>query len=350
MLLTALLAIAVASCGSKGREFKVEGKLEGKVPDKVSLERMDEQGGWIELQQISVDGDGAFEVSSDAPEYPQLYRINAGGKYVYLPVDSTETFTLTAKGADISRGFKLSGSPQADAMTAFEAEALRVEAYNNTDSVQAFKRRVFDKYLKDAKGSIFSYYVLTRRMGDGYLVEYTDPVYRAVATSFKTYKPDDPHTPLLAERALQGQRKDNARKGKTRVIEAEQTAMIEVSLPGIDDQPVSLSAKLGHGKPVVVAFGGMSIPDAAVINMELRKLYDAGVADIYQVCVADADRFEWAQQAKNLPWTVVYDREGLQSTAAMRYNIASVPAFFIYNAQGELVASTGDVKEVASKL
>lgn len=346
----AVCAVALGAACSKEREFKVEGQLDGKVPDKVTLERMDPDAGWVEVQEIAPDGDGSFTLSYAAPDYPQLFRVNCGGKYVYLPVDSTETFTLKAKGADISRGFTLSGSPQAEAMTAFEAEAMRVEGYDNPDSVQSFKRRVFDRYLKDAKGNILSYYILTRKMGDGYLIDYTDPLYAAVATAFKTYKPEDPHTPLLAEQAMKGQREANRRKGKTRVVQAEQTGVVEITLPDLKEVDVPLSSLLGKGKPVVLAFGGMTIPDASVINMELRKLYEAGRCDIYQVCL-DPDRFDWEQAAKALPWTVVYDKEGLQSTAALRYNLASIPAYFIYDAQGELMNfSTGDVRDLAAHL
>ena len=35
---------------------------------------------------------------------------------------------------------------------------------------------------------------------------------------------------------------------------------------------------------------------------------------------------------------------------ALQYNVGSVPAFFIYNAAGELVQSTGDIKQVPALL
>lgn len=341
--LAAALVVAIILTGcSKERVFKVEGELSGDAPERVGLERLGEDGNWIEVATAAPDGSGAFDLSFAAPEYPDLFRVSCNGKYVYLPVDSTETFTLTAPAADISRGFKLSGSPQADAMTAFEAEALRVEGYNSPDSIEQFKRRVFNRWLKDAKANIFSYYVLTRRMGDGYLIDYTDPLYRAVATSFQTFRPKDPHTPLLAEQARKGLGEERRRKGKQVVIEAPETSMIEISLPGLKGENISLSSVLGKGKPVVVAFGGMTIPDAAFINMGLRKLYEAGRADIYQVCL-DNDRFDWQRAAKALPWTVVFDPDGLKSKAAANYNLASVPAYFIYDAQGNLINSTGDI-------
>lgn len=337
----ALGATCLAGC-SKNREFKVEGTLQGNLPDELVLERLDAEAGWVKAAVAKPDGDGGFELACDAPEYPDLYRIECNGKYVYLPVDSTETFTLSAKADDISRGFTLSGSPQADAMTAFEAEAWRIEACNHPDSTAAFKRRVYERWLKDARGNMFSYYVLMRPLGDGYFIDYTDPIYRAVATSFQEYKPDDPHTPLLVERARLGLGEDRKRKGKSTVIKAPESTMVEIKLPGKDGKDVSLSSVLGRGKPVILVFGGMTMEGSPGINMALRKLYDAGAADIYQVCL-DSDRFQWLESAKSLPWTVVWDPEGADGRAVVNYNVRSLPAFFVYNAKGELVNSTLDI-------
>lgn len=349
ILYVLLLCVAVCACNKHEREFKIEGTLEGGADTKIVLEQMDAEVGWVKVSEIKTDGDGNFTITAPAPEFPELYRLNCDGKFVYLPIDSTETLSLRAKAKDISRGFDLSGSPQAKAMTEFEAEVIKLEGCDNADSLQNFRRRVYEKYLKEAKGNIFSYYVLMRRIGDDYLIDYTDPIYRAVATSFKTFKPDDPHTPLLAERARIGLNEDRKRKGITTVIDVPQTAMLEIKLPDISDDEIALSSVLGKGKPVVLVFGGMTIPDAPFINMELRKLYDAGKADIYQVCL-DTDRFVWSQAAKALPWTVVFDPEGLHSSAAARYNLASIPAYFIYDSAGELINSTGDIKQVESML
>ncbi len=51
-----------------------------------------------------------------------------------------------------------------------------------------------------------------------------------------------------------------------------------------------------------------------------------------------------------MPWAVVYDPDGLRGINALQYNVGSVPAFFIYNAAGELVQSTGDIKQVPALL
>lgn len=49
----------------------------------------------------------------------------------------------------------------------------------------------------------------------------------------------------------------------------------------------------------------------------------------------DADQYAWRDAAVNLPWVTVFDPEGASSQAAARYNVGALPAFFIYNANGE---------------
>lgn len=348
-LLYLLSAIIFISGCTKGRVFTVDGKLTGNAPDSVMLERLGDDGEWITVATTAPGSDGAFDFSEEAPEYPDLYRVCVNGKYVYLPVDSTETFTLRADAGDISRGFKLEGSAQAQAMSAFEAQAIRVEGLNNPDSVEAFKRSVYNRWLKDAKGNIFSYYVLTRRMGDGYFIDYTDPVYRAVATSFKTYRPDDPHTPLLAEQARKGLGEDRRRKGKQLSMEAPLTGIIDIKLPGVDGDTIALSDVAGKGKPAVLVFSGLTLEDAASVNMTLNKIYNEGKADIYEVCL-DSDRFAWKRAAVNLPWAAVLDTDGMYSSAARSYNLSTLPAFFVFDKSGDLIKSTTDLSALEGML
>lgn len=343
----ALAALSLASCKDKG--FSVEGNVKGASGSVITLERQDPAAGWIPLDSTAVAGDGSFSFSAPAPENPEMYRLRLGGRYVYLPVDSIETLTLKADADSFDRTFSLSGSPQAEQLTAFEHEALRVEGCSSPDSVQAFRRRVYDRYLRDGRGSILSYHILTRPMGDGWLIDYTDPLYAAVATSFETYRPSDPHTALLAARAREGQAERRKRAGKGVRLQATRSGMIEISLPGLDSKEKKLSSLLGKGKPVVVAFVMMTREDTPAINRELRRIYDSGRADIYEVSL-DADRFAWREAARALPWTAVVDPDGAESNAALQYNVGSLPAFFIYDAAGDLVQSTGKAGEIDSYL
>lgn len=341
------VALSLGSCGN--RDFHVEGTITGSADSTLVLEKLDPVAGWLALDSVKLDANGDFSISSPAPDVPEMYRLALGGRYVYLPVDSVETLSLTARLKDFDTGFSLSGTPQAERLTAFEREAHKVEGYANADSVAAFRKRVYTSYLREAKGNILSYYILTRPMGQGWLIDYRDPLYTAVATAFETYKPSDPHTALLVARAREGQAERRRASGKGVRVKASATGMIPISLPGLDGKEVTLQSRLGKGKPVVVAFVAMTRSDAPDINRRLRALYDAGRADVYEVCL-DADQFAWRQASRALPWTVVLDPDAERSRAALNYNVGSLPAFFIYNAAGDLVESTGEVDKIASLL
>lgn len=347
LLYTALALLSLASC--KKDEFKVSGQISGAEGKSLVLEVQDAAAGWLALDSVALTSSGEFAMEAPAPESPTLYRLALGGQYVYLPVDSTESLTLKAPARGFAEKFTLSGSPQAEQLTSFEHEAARVQALDNADSTASFRRRVYAQYLQQGCGNLLSYYILTRQFGSGYLIDYTDPLYAAVATAFQTYRPDDPHTLLLSERAKQGQTERRKAQGKGVKMQATATGIVPIALPGKDGKEVALTSLLGKGKPVVVAFVSLDMKDAPAINRTLRALYEAGRCDIYEVCL-DADQYEWRQASAALPWTVVLDPDGTHSRAALAYNVASLPAFFIYNAAGELANSTRQSSGIASLL
>ena len=55
------------------------------------------------------------------------------------------------------------------------------------------------------------------------------------------------------------------------------------------------------------------------------------------------DRYAWRDAAANLPWTNVFDTEGERSSTALKYNVSRLPAFFLYNAAGELIDRADDL-------
>ena len=54
----------------------------------------------------------------------------------------------------------------------------------------------------------------------------------------------------------------------------------------------------------------MTSEHSPAYNAALKKLYDAGRADIYMVSL-DSDRYAWREAARNLPWTNVFDPQGM---------------------------------------
>ncbi len=351
LALSAIITAVVfgSSCSHK-EKHGLKGNIKGAKENSYAvLEAPNEFGFWYSVDSAKVDGEGNFFIPYTPPQSPELYRVRYNDKYIYLPLDSTETLTLSASASAFDIDFTLAGSRLAENMTAFEREARRVEAMANADSTEAFKRRVYSRYMSDGKGDMLSYYILTRAFGDGHLIEYTDPLYTAVANAFQTYRPDDRHTAALVARAKEGQAVRRKAKGQVNVIEAEETAIIDMEFPDLKGNKHRLSDNVGKGKPTILVLTSMNATENPGLTRTLRSIYEEGAADIYEVCY-DTDLLVIENGTKGLPWTIVRDPNGLNSGILLKYNVSSLPTMFIYDSHGELSQRASTAEELRKLL
>ncbi len=344
-----LAMLAMASCSQD--RFKIKGEIYDADNALVILEKAGFDGRWIPLDSTRTSGSGTFALSSPTPASPEVYRLNLnrGDRYVYFPVVDRETVTLTTSASDFGVKYQLDGSDMARRMAAFDAELLAMTQYlSHPDSANSFKKRVFGRYLQDGQGDIVSYYVLTKTLGDTPLFDPAEdyPYFAAVATAFKQYRPDDPHTALLESTTLQSLKERNARKGRRNVVEAPETGYIEITLPDASGTERSLSSVIGKGKPAILVFTMLADPSTPAENRVLASAYPG--VEIYQIGL-DSDQYTWRDAAGNLPWTNVLDPAGSASTAALSYNVSSLPAYFVFDAGGNLKARTESAKEAVAK-
>lgn len=345
-------AALVSSCSDS--KFKVNGEIEGGEGKSMLLEKSDFHGRWIPLDSVKVSSSGEFSLEADAPASPEIYRLSLDDRFIYFPVDSIEKLTVRSSVAGFGRDFSVTGTLQAERLAEFEKELMTLDI-NDSVKATAFKRNVYNKYLKDAKGSIISYYVLTKIVGNKPLY---DPAskedakyYAAVATSFQEFKPSDPHTQMLRQVSLDAMQRKNNAEGKKVVLEANELTLIDVELPDENGKMVKLSDVAKQGKPTVVVFGMMNQPESPAFNVALSELYSrlGGRVNFYHISL-DADQYVWRDAARNLPWITVFDQSGQTSDALVKYNVTSLPAFYIYNAAGSLVDRGENLRDLEKKL
>ncbi|MDE6018520.1 MAG: DUF4369 domain-containing protein [Muribaculaceae bacterium] len=344
-------AIAAAGgCGDKG--FRIEGELSDSDGDKVLLEKADFAGYWTIVDSARTDSKGKFKFSQPRQSGPEIFRLNLDDKYIYLPIDSTETLTVESSKTGFGHDFTVSGTEQARQMAQFEKELIAFMPYfNNADSLKDFKKRIYTQYMHDSKGNVMSYYILTKTVGNRLLFDPATDDYRfivAVANNYSHYNPDDSHTPFLLNLARASQRHHNDMNGIHKVIDATEISMFEIALNDENGTERRLSELVDKGKPVVVAFTLMRDGATPEINRQLAKLYNAGRVDIYNIS-PDPDQYGWREAASNLPWTTVLDPSAGQDKAFRQYNVSELPTFFIYK-NGELSARCSNVKEILENL
>ncbi|MCH5228510.1 MAG: DUF4369 domain-containing protein [Muribaculaceae bacterium] len=346
------ISILLFSCAN--HKFKVKGEIYGAEEKTLVLEKSDFYGRWLPVDSVKINKNGGFSISFPVPPSPEIFRLNLNDRYVYFPVNDKETITLLSSYDNFGRDFKLDGSPEAVMMEKFEKD-LQSSYNSHPDSLINFKRSVFSNYMKDNQGSIIAFYILTKTVDDKPLYDPSDPLdkkyFGAVATGFKEKRPDDPHTALLEQTALQAQKNQRAAEGKFHQIEAEEISLIDIDLQNENGQNVKLSSVTGKGKPVVVIFSLLNHPDSPEFNIKLAKIYNRleGKVEFYNVSL-DEDQYEWREAAKNLPWITVYSPGQNSSKDAVRYNVFQVPSFYIYDANGELSSRPMTLEELNQKL
>lgn len=354
-IMAAGIALLMTACDNNPK-FKVEGEVYGGEGKTLILAKPDFAGRWTVLDSVKVGKNGDFSLKYEAPASPEIYRLTLGENSIYFPVDSVETVRIETSADKYGNDFKLSGTPQAERLDAFEKEVMKYAASDGKDA-DSFKRQIYSKYIMDSQGSILSYYVLTKIVGDKPLFDAADhddaKYYAAVATQFEQYRPNDPHGKMVRDAALNALKQRNTAQGKRKVISAPELKVLDIELPNEKEQNVKLSDLVGKGKPVVVVFAMMNMEESPAFNRQLAQIYQrkGGAVQFYHISF-DADQYAWREAARNLPWITVIDPTGTHSNALRDYNVGQLPAFFIYDAGGELrdrAQTLGDLdKKLAS--
>ncbi|MDE6811957.1 MAG: DUF4369 domain-containing protein [Muribaculaceae bacterium] len=349
-LLYFTLVFGALSC--QDPSFSIKGEVEGGDGRSLILEKADNAGIWTALDSTRLKSNGKFSFSMHAPAAPEIYRLAMDGQYIYFPIDSTENLTLKTSVAHFSNGFDIEGSENAVNMAAFEKQLIEIMPYLSTpDSATDFKRRVYSEYLQHARGSVVSYYILTKTVDGKPLFDIADDsgYFAAVATGFRQFRPSDPRCQLLEETATRGMRMKAEASGKRRGMTAEEISFFPISLPDEKGNVVSLNEVAGKGTPTVLLFSDLSDPATREINAELKRLVEQGRIKVYNVGL-DSDHLVWKNAAVNLPFTTVHANVSAATEVCSSYQVAALPTFFIINPAGELTSRHSDIREVLKAL
>lgn len=338
--LTLLLAL-LCSCSRSG--WQVKGTIAG-AGDTVVVAEAQDNGRWYPLDTVKVSG-GKFSYSHAPAGYPDVYRLRLGQKSLYFPVDSAETVTVATDMADFGgRGTLLSGTAEAARMMKADSLAALVP----TQGAGA-KRALAELMLVDPAG-ITSYYIINKTVEGRPLFDPGDrgdlKIIGAVANAFSQHRPGDPRTNYLTQLYL-----DN-RQVRGASVQAQQVRAFEISLYDEKGQRRSLLEETGKGRVVVLNFTVYGVEASPAFNMALnniyRKYHDRGL-EVFQVSM-DEDQHLWRSSARNLPWITVLDPMTDGGKSLKEYNVGALPASFVFNRQGDIVARVDDVGRIEAEV
>ena len=353
-----LCSAAVVLCGCESSKVKISGRFVGTEARKVYLEEASPlRQTIVDSTQLADDGSYRFQLNGVSAT-PALYNVVFNNERIPLLLAGGDRVTLSSAG-NVVRNYTVEGNEESSLLREFNlayvegAEKLNdiAAAYaRNGQSEEELKRLAkaySDEYLRikraqlafivEHKASIAAVYALSQRLpGDRYLFNgQGDAVYyRTVADALEERYPQSPY---LASLHAEISRLDALQNLSATVSEA---GFPDLEIADMYGKKVRLSSL--EGNVVLIDFWSPSLGNSNALNADLKQLYekyhDSGF-EVYQVAV-ETSKPMWINtvQEQSLPWISVCDLRGEASPALTIYNVRKLPANYLIDRKGDIVA------------
>lgn len=344
------LGAAVACSCSDDAKWTLKGNIEGATEGSVILEAANPGGYWYAIDTMDVDANGDFATAQAAAEYPDIYRLNYGGKYIYFPIDSIENLSLKTSAASFANGYELDGSEDAKLVAHVDKrlnDFLLNHRVEDLDTAQTLKRELSGMIIGNPT-SVVSFYIVSKQIGGHPLFRNDNRkelgIIGAVANAYSENRPNDPRTLYLKDLWIKNRSRFST---PTDTIAASQISFPEIK--ALDEKGVeqSLTDVASKNKTVILNFTQYEADYSQALNLALRELYDArhdAGLQIYQIGFSP-NEYQWRIAAGNQPWVTVFN--GTTDANLLTYNVGSLPALFIIH-NGELVERVTSVDALKS--
>lgn len=362
VILTVLVALGLFSC-SKSKNATVTGKIEGATTGTLVLKVL-EVSSQRTLDTIKVKAGGEFSHSvhleSQLPNFYYLfYKEMQIASIVLLPGDkvkiisdtlgtspsisgSLETEKLNELEKKLSLEKRTFGQLMAQMQNAKEQGDYKKETELNYDLGKKYVKQKQEaiKYIYSNPNSVTNIILLYHKLSAN-IPLFGDSmdalIFRKVHDSLAVTYPKWVYLDRLMEE-INYREKSNSLNSK--ILDAAESGFPDISLP--DTKAVKRSLSEISAKVIILSFWTITETSQKMINLDYKDLYEkynSKGLEIYQVSV-DTDKTAWATAVseQKLPWISVCDGLGGNTMPIALYNIKKVPANFIIDKSGTIVA------------
>ncbi len=366
------LASVLSLGGCRSHKASVSGRFVGSEAGEIYLEQVTSLSQTV-IDTARFDESGSYRFRLEkAAETPTLYNLVCGGERIPLLIAGGDRLTVSAVGSPV-RNYTVEGSEETELLRQFyqayvigaqqlEEIASQLAQAGLTDdqrrelaksyTAEYYRiRREQLRFIVENKSSLAAVYALYQRLpGDTHLFNGdSDVVYfRTVADAVGQRYPQTPYLqPLLGEIARM-----DARISLTSQVT--ETGYPDLDMQDIYGKRVKLSSLTG--KVVLLDFWSAEVGNSNTLNAELKEIYKKYASaptpfEVYQVAL-DTSKPAWitAVQEQQLPWISVSDLRGRSSAAVGLYNLQKLPANFLIDKEGTIVAKDIYGKSLEQKL
>ena len=372
---TTVVAMVMAFASCQQNKFHVTGNITDAQDSVLYFENMSLDGPVI-IDSVKLSSDGSFDFSGDKPSAPEFYRLRIKSNIINVSIDSTETVEFKASYPTMAVKYEVNGSDNCTNIKELSLmqinllnQAIALNKNNSlgmkeaSDSIEklvlAYKEKVKMNYIFKEPNKAYAYFALFQALGNRLIFNPHESVedmrvFGAVATSWDTYYPEAERGKNLHNITIEGMKTQ-------RILQAKQSVNIDpskvtvadiIDIPLVDNHGNRRSLTELKGKVVLLDFHAFSAPNSTQRIMQLREIYNkyhAQGLEIYQVSV-DPDEHFWKTQTAALPWINVHDPNNLQSEYLGRYNVQSIPTFFLISRANALHKRDAQIKDLDAEI
>ncbi|MCX6330842.1 MAG: TlpA disulfide reductase family protein [Bacteroidia bacterium] len=375
-LLLFFLITLLSGCRNNG-VFTVNGTVKKTVKNYIYVSRIDINIPVL-IDSSKINRKGNFRIKIKARE-PDFYAVGCSSSdFIILLAEPGEKIELSFNGETFYNNYTVTGSKGSELVQKLDFKLL--ETKNKLDSLYSLYNKVtkepdfelkaprleeeYLKLIKDQRkyniefilknmNSLASIRALFQKLNDQTYVLYDPRVQylKIVSDSLLRHYPDSKHTKALVNDFEKEMFQFNARRLQ-QLSATLPEAKLDPDLKDINGKRIILSSL--KGKYVLLAFWSAASDPCISENLQLKKYYkmfNKRGFEIYQINL-DKDETVWKDEVKydELPWISTREENPDDQKYAKLFNVTTLPANFLFDRNGNIIASHLHGKNLQLKL
>lgn len=353
------MILVLSSCDSKNGNLKIKGKVENSDVDYIYIQKLGTSSA-TNLDSAFIEDNGDFNIVTDIENSPSFYRLILDqSRYTNLVLKANDNIEFNTDAQNFTGSFSVKGSKESTLLK--EVIGYQHNFYFKQDSLNK-ERQVYmrsrdmsnygitlqnlqvltNNYVGQLKGFIdqnpssMAALVAAEQLDPNEHLEYLEKVKEGISKTI----PDSEYYKNFSEKV---------NKFKRLSIGAEAPELAFSSPTG---EVLKLSDY--RGKYVLIDFWASWCRPCRMENPNVVKLYNQYKEKGFEIYGVSLDQkkgaWENAITMDNISWPQVSDLGGWQSNAAKVYNVSSIPATYLLDPKGVIIAKNLRGGELANKL
>lgn len=377
LLIIISFSMMLFSCGKKSG-FEITGSIKNAKGKTIYLEKLTPKN--IQKTDSAVINDLGDFIFDGNVSQPTFYMLSfSKNEFLYLLVDSFEKITVTADAKDLHKTYRVQGSEGSELLRELhlhllaslekmdslgliyrqyyetpQADSVTKELNKASSLILANEKEFLKNYITKNSHSMAAYLALNQQLSPREFIlspEEDLKLFVLVDSCLGIKYPGSDYVKALTSYLSQvkaGLQEKELSEAHLKIG----TTLPEITLPSPDGNDVSLANF--KGKYVLLDFWASWCAPCRKENPNLIKIYRKYHAKGFEIFQISLDKYkdEWIAAIKkdNLPWTHASDLKYWESPITKLYAIKAIPANFLLDKEGKIIAKNLKSEDLEKKL